>query len=290
MEISKLRIHVVVDNLAVNPGKILGEWGLALLVEIEYEDGTTKYVLYDTGQSGTALLNNVEQMRLPLEKVSHIVLSHGHYDHTGGLVKVLERLNALGVRPHVIAHPAIFERKLVVRKGEVKYIGVPSRREEIETRSWLILTRDPMSVVPSVLFSGEVLRYGYPEYTPDMYVAHPDGRLIRDSMSDDTALIVQTRRGLVILTGCGHSGILNIIEHARALTKVQKIFAIIGGLHQERETRENIEKLCDELARRGVELIVPLHCTGVRATSIMLNKLGDKVVIAGAGSSITIPI
>ncbi len=288
MEISRLRIHVLVDNLVVNPGKILGEWGLALLLELVYEDGSVRYVLYDTGQSGTCLLNNVEQMRLPLEKVTHIVLSHGHYDHTGGLVKVLEKLNSVGVRPHVIAHPSIFEKKLAVRKGEIRYIGIPFKREEIEARSWLVLTRDPVSVVPGVLFSGEVLRYGYPEYTPDMYVAHPDGRLVRDSMSDDAALIVQTKRGLVIVTGCGHSGILNIVEHARALTKTQKIFAIVGGLHQEREPPENIEKLCEELAKRGVELVVPLHCTGLRATSIMLNKLKERILLAGAGSSITI--
>ena len=288
MELTKVRIHVLVDNYVTNPGKIMGEWGLALLVELHYDDGTVRHLLYDVGQSGDVLLNNATRLGLDLCKVTHIVLSHGHYDHVGGLVKVLEFLNERGRKPVVLAHPAVFSTKLVVRGGEIKYIGAPFRKEDVENRSWLILTRDPVSVLPKVTFSGEVMRFGYPEYTPDMYTTLPDGRLVRDSMVDDAALIINTRRGLIILTGCGHSGILNILEHARTITGTNKVFAIIGGLHQEREPEDSVVKLCKELEKRGVEHVVPLHCTGMRAVSVMLRELKDRVTLAGAGSTITL--
>ncbi|NPA70630.1 MAG: MBL fold metallo-hydrolase [Crenarchaeota archaeon] len=278
-----VRIAILVDNYAITPSPVLAEWGLSMYVQVR-ADGKTYNILYDTGQTGI-VVNNAEKLGLDLSKVTHIVISHGHYDHTGGLLKVLEKT---GNDVHVIAHPEIFAKKLVIR-GTLRYIGIPFSRKDLEDKCELILTRDIVQICPGTYFSGEILRYGYPEYTPDMYVAREDGRLIRDSMPDDAALIINVRdKGLVILTGCGHSGILNIIEYATSVTGVRKIYAVIGGLHQERESPDRIRELCQILKKKDIKLIMPLHCTGLRALHIFLSEIPERTIIGGAGSIIEI--
>ncbi len=276
-----MRIVVLVDNYAAHPTRLLAEWGLSLYLEINAL-GRTYRILYDTGQSGI-VVNNAEILGIDLSKVSYIVLSHGHYDHTGGLMRVLEKT---GRYVHLVAHPEIFGKKYVIRDN-LRYIGIPFRKEEIEDKCQLTLTRDLVQICPGVYFSGEVLRYGYPEYTPDMYTIRSDGKLIRDSMIDDAALIVNLKdRGLVILTGCGHSGILNIIEDATTRLGIRKIYAIIGGLHQERESDEKIVELCQYLKKRDIKIIMPLHCTGIRAIGIFMRELSDRVLVGGVGTII----
>ncbi len=278
-----VRITILVDNYAISPSPILAEWGLSMYIQVR-ASGRTFNILYDTGQTGV-VVDNADRLGLDLGNVTHIVISHGHYDHTGGLLRVLERT---GRDVHVIAHPEAFSKKLVIR-GALRYIGIPFSRREIEERSNLILTRDLLQICPGTYFSGEILRYGYPEYTPDMYVAREDGRLIRDSMPDDAALIINVRdKGLVILTGCGHSGILNILEYATSVTGLRKIYAVIGGLHQEKETPDRVRELCQILKKKDIKLIMPLHCTGIRALHVFLSEIPDRTIIGGAGSIIEI--
>ncbi|NPA23681.1 MAG: MBL fold metallo-hydrolase [Crenarchaeota archaeon] len=278
-----VKMIVLVDNYAATPSQVLAEWGLSIYVQVRSE-GRTYNILYDTGQTGI-VVNNAERLGVDLSKISHIVISHGHYDHTGGLLSVLERT---GRDVHVIAHPEIFSKKLVIR-GTLRYIGAPFTKRDLEDKCNLVLTRDLVQVCPGTYFSGEVLRYGYPEYTPDMYVARDDGRLIRDSMPDDAALIINVRdKGLVIVTGCGHSGILNILEYATSVTGIRKVYAIVGGLHQEKETPERVRELCEMLRKRDIKLIMPLHCTGIRALHVFLSEIPDRTIIGGAGSIIEI--
>ncbi len=282
--VDSVKIVILSDNYVVSPNRLLGEWGLSIYLEVDV--GGRKFrILYDTGQTGIPVLNNAEILGIDLSKISYIVISHGHYDHTGGLLKVLEKV---GKDVHVIAHPEIFSKKYVIR-GNLRYIGIPYSRKEIEDMCILTLTRDLVQICPGVYFTGEVLRYGYPEYTPDMYVLRDDGRLIRDSMTDDAALLVNLKdRGLIILTGCGHAGILNIIEYSTSVTGIRKVYGIVGGLHQERESDGKIVELCRLLDKRDVKMILPLHCTGIRALNIFRRELGDRVLIGGVGTVVEV--
>ncbi len=281
-EAYKIRITVLSDNHVVKPSQLLGEWGLALLLDIEHSHGKTR-ILYDTGQTGIVLKNNMDVLNIDVNSIEYIVLSHGHYDHTGGLPKMLELTR---IKPTLIVHPAAFERKIVIREGMMKYIGIPYSRSLLEEKTWLIETRDPIDIAPGVIFSGEITRYGYPEYTPDMYVLH-EGRLIKDHMPDDAALIVNLRdKGLVIVTGCGHAGILNIIEHAFTVMGLRKLYAVIGGLHLEREPRDKILELAKKFKELDVKLVVPLHCTGQIARIALREVLGEHVLMGGVGTII----
>jgi len=279
-EATRVRVIVLSDNYVVKPSPLLGEWGLSLLIEVE-SGGSTTRILYDTGQTGIALVNNMRVLDIDPNTIDYLVLSHGHYDHTGGVPKLLESVTK---KLTILLHPSAFEKKVVLRSGVLKYIGVPFSKSLLEDKGWLIETRDPVEISPGALFSGEVTRYGYPEYTPDMYAIR-DGKIVKDHMMDDSALIVNLRdKGLVIITGCGHAGILNIVEHAFTVTGVRRLYAIIGGLHLERESRDNVLDVAKRLRDLDVKLVVPLHCTGREATQTLREVLADRVLLGGVGT------
>lgn len=275
--IDNLKITILSDNFVstLNP-PLIGEWGFSALVEAD-----DVKILYDVGNSGYPLIYNSEKLGIKLEYIDFIVLSHGHRDHTGGLSNndVVTKLKG----KMLITHPSVFEKKVLNWYGKLEYIGMPLTRDEIEKKFNLILSSEPLEIADGVMFSGEIKRYGYEEYTSGLYT-FSNSSLVKDSMKDDAALYINTKKGLVILTGCGHAGILNIIRHAKEVTN-QNVYAAIGGLHLLSSPKEHVEKVADELTK-NLQKIGPAHCSGNTIKSI-ISENKEKWLDAGVGKSIS---
>ncbi|MFD2110752.1 MBL fold metallo-hydrolase [Thiorhodococcus fuscus] len=250
--IGELRITQLVENAAGAPG-LLGEHGAAFLVEAD-----DRHLLFDTGQ-GMVLRHNVERLGLSLERVESIVLSHGHYDHTGGLLDALELTGPVDLYLHPKALSPKFNRN-------GRPIGSPV--EDLETlrplTRRLVASTEPTHVAPGILLSGEIPRThpiedtGGPFYR-DAQCTEPD------ALADDQALILDTAAGLVVLLGCGHSGLVNTLDWVRELLPDRPLHAVLGGMHLLRADRARLEFTAQSLAERGIAYLAPNHCTGLAA-------------------------
>ena len=273
-QVKRLKIVVLSDNFTstiIPP--LIGEWGFSAYIEA---DGTK--ILYDVGNSGLPVLHNAKLLGIDLSSIDYVVLSHGHSDHTGGLGN--EELLKLLKGKTLIAHPSIFEKKFLNWSGKLQYIGLPLTREELEKNFNVILTKKPLEFAKGVMFSGEVKRYGNPEYNAGLFKSTEEGIEV-DHLLDDVALFINTPKGLVILTGCGHSNVLNIVNYAKEVTGVNKIYAVLGGFHllssEPQHVNEVINKLSSEATKIG-----PAHCSGNLAKSFVAK---DKFVDFGVGRS-----
>lgn len=268
-----MRLTVIYENHSGFRKGLLGAHGFSALVE--HNDFK---VLVDTGTEGSVLLNNMRELGIHPGEVDYIFITHGHYDHTGGLKAFLEER---GTPVKVIAHPGIFQHRVAL-KPRKRDIGIPFTREELEDLgAEFVLKREPFEFAPGFWSSGEILRR-----TWDRAVGYleENGRLIKDPVMDDMALIIDLGDGVVAITGCGHSGVLNIAWHVEdVLGKPLK--ALIGGLH----LRGASEKTLNEVAERvDAEKLYAGHCTGIDSYAYLKAKLGKGVEHLHVGKAIEI--
>lgn len=251
-------LSVLMENTAAQG--FACEHGLSFLLDF----GDT-VILFDTGASD-AFLANAARMGCDLGKVTHIVLSHGHFDHSGGLGAGLAHIAAKKAGrelPPLIAHPGVMvnrRRPLDHPKGP-KDLGMPDDGRDA-LRSWPVTaSKDPVRIREDIVFLGEI-----PHLHPDMCTlvgeAECDGAYGKDMLPDDTALACITDDGLVIVAGCSHSGIVNIMEHAKAVTGVSKIRAVYGGLHCKDMTDDTIARTRAALKAENLTELYACHCTG----------------------------
>ena len=273
-----LRIRTLSDNTA-GLGGFLAEWGLSIMVE---KDGLN--VLLDCGQSISAAFN-ADILGLNLARTDKIVLSHGHYDHTGGLFHILRKMHK---NIDVIAHPDIWAAKYSCREGEDnRYIGIPYRREELESLdACFILGTEPTNISDDIITTGEIpMLTDYEDIAPNLQVK-TGGSFARDRLLDDQALIIKTTAGLVIILGCAHRGIINTIYHARHITGIEKIRAVMGGCHLISASEERLKLTIKALKDMGVERVGVSHCTGLYAAGVMAREFGDRFFYNTAGTVI----
>jgi 7,8-dihydropterin-6-yl-methyl-4-(beta-D-ribofuranosyl)aminobenzene 5'-phosphate synthase len=276
-----LRITTLSENTA-SIGDFLAEWGLSILVETE----TTK-VLLDTGK-GHSSVYNADTLGIDLRTIDKIVLSHGHFDHTGGLREILRRMNK---KVDVLAHPDVWQSKFSVREGETpKYIGIPFHQCELENLgASFILTEKPVQIDGSIMTTGEVPMITPFEEVDTMLFVKEGSELKPDKVLDDRALIVKTDAGLTIVLGCAHRGMLNTIYHARQLTGEHRIYAVIGGSHLIRASEERLWQTIDALRETGVQKLGLCHCTDLKAGGVLAHEFGEVFCYNKAGTVFEIP-
>lgn len=254
-----LTLSVLMENAAASDAFVCAH-GLSFF--LESDDAT---ILFDTGPND-AFLGNAERMGCDIAKTTHIVLSHGHYDHTGGLGAALGHIRRAKEGrnlPPLVAHPGITaERRRPLNSPlGAKDLGIPADgRKELAT--WpLTLAKEPLYITDRIVFLGEV-----PHTRPEMCAlvgeAEQNGAYVKDMLPDDTALAYITDAGLIIVAGCSHSGIVNIITHAKKVTGVEKIRAVYGGLHCKDMTADAIAGTKKALSEENLEEIYACHCTG----------------------------
>jgi 7,8-dihydropterin-6-yl-methyl-4-(beta-D-ribofuranosyl)aminobenzene 5'-phosphate synthase len=226
-------------------------------------------------------------MKVDLSAVDRIVLSHGHYDHTGGLQEVLR----MAGRKDVIAHPAVWGRKYGhLGSGPERYVGIPFVREGLEVLgASFALSAEPVKLSNSIMTTGEIpLVTDYEEVDSNLFVKE-DNSQKPDSLADDLALIIDTEFGLVVILGCAHRGIINTLQHAQRLTGKEFIYAAIGGTHLIRASRERLDKTAEALREMGVQYLGVSHCTGFAASAYLAREFGDAFFLNNAGTRLTLP-
>ena len=278
-------MEIKITTLAENTAELgcLAEWGLSMLVEA---DGVR--VLFDTG-AGVAALHNAQLMDIDLGTIDRIVLSHGHYDHTGGLRDVLTRIN----KPvDVIAHPDIWAAKYGKwGKHAEHYAGMPFRRDLLENLGARFnLTAKPVHITERFMTTGEIpMLTDYEEIDSGLFDKET-GEMLPDELKDDLALVIDADYGLVVILGCAHHGIVNTLKQAQKVTGKNMIYAAIGGTHLLNANLERWVKTAADLKEMGVQYLGVSHCTGFEASAYLAQEFGEHFFMNNSGSRWTLPI
>ena len=269
---------------------LVAEHGFSALVTVT-KGGDTHHLLFDAGLSPHALATNMRILGVDPGGVEAIVLSHGHFDHTSGIGGFIREVGRASVP--VIIHPEFWSRRRLVIKGKDPVeLPTASRRALEETGFTIVEDRQPSFLLDgSVLITGEVDRTsGFEPGFPPQQAWRGDHWEPDPLVLDDQALIVNVRgQGLVVLTGCGHAGIVNITRYARRLTGIEQVHAVMGGFHLGGPLFEPlIPRVCAELDALAPDVIVPAHCTGWAAqrafaerfpTAFIQNTVGTRYML-----------
>jgi 7,8-dihydropterin-6-yl-methyl-4-(beta-D-ribofuranosyl)aminobenzene 5'-phosphate synthase len=263
----------------------VAEHGLSFLVSITKGD-TRRSVLFDTGSTVDGLVHNLRVLGVNPGEIEAIVLSHGHFDHTTGLNGLTKGPQPL---PPLVVHPDFWLRRRIALPRREPYELPTTSEEKVRAAGFPLMERREASL----LLDGDLLVTGVIERTTEferglaVHQAFRDGEWQPDSfIYDDQALVANVRnKGLVIVTGCGHAGIINTLRYARKLTGVSRVYAVIGGFHLATPAFEPIIwPTVEALAELGPQVVVPAHCTGWRATHALAAAFPDAFVPGSVGT------
>ena len=276
-----LELAIICENTVGRPISACGEHGFACLVQTV--DATW---LFDTG-TGRTLLSNLEALEHDARQIEGIILSHGHYDHCGGLLPLLKEI---GPRP-VYAHPQIFIERFWQGQHEQRNISLPYTRSDLESAGAdFNLLESFEELTPGIYFSGAIPRkFPLEVGDPHLVQRSVDGEgWVADEFQDDAALAIQTSKGLVILLGCAHAGLVNTVEHFRARLDDPDIHAIIGGTHLGPASDEQFAATLDYLARLDFDRLGVSHCTGQIRSAQLHARFPGKVFFANVGTTVKV--
>ncbi len=260
-----IKLTILADNI-VTQSKLMAEHGFSILIGTSEGD-----FLLDTGQ-GMVFRHNAEVLGLNLDKIENVILSHGHYDHANGIKRLTRKIN-------LFAHPmAKRERFKRISQGEYKNIGIGWLNDHsVEKNINWILSDKPTYLSENVLLCGQIpRRIEFEKPSAPFYFLNDKKQYKKDTIPDDQAVFIKTTRGLIIITGCAHSGLINTIIYAKELFKTDKILAVIGGTHLLNATAQKLDKTISAIIDLKVKEIYAGHCTGLKTMHAFHNHLKNK--------------
>lgn len=272
--IENLAITVLVNDKSSYP-QLAVEHGLSIWIEAD-----DHRIIFDTGKS-SLLIKNAGLLGIDLSVAEFMILSHGHYDHTGGVDKVLE----LNPEIKVFCHPALFiPRYSRQPDGRMKPIGINSSASVSLDRvydkiSWV---NEPLQIIDGIYVTGPIPRKNDFEDTGGHFFFDKDG-ICTDPVMDDLSIWFETSKGLVMVTGCCHSGLVNTIQYVTSIAQMS-ITTLIGGFHLLNASGERIEKTIKYLKKQSIKSIMPLHCTGENSVAMLRRAIGDIVKEGSTGT------
>jgi 7,8-dihydropterin-6-yl-methyl-4-(beta-D-ribofuranosyl)aminobenzene 5'-phosphate synthase len=283
MTVKNVQIAVLIEdsNSSAKP-HLKAKHGLAFFIKAKIDDNEVT-IMMDTGPSPEALLHNVDAIGINLQNVDVIALSHGHYDHTGGLLEALKRMKK---RVPVIGHPTVFDPKLSLTP-HLRLIGSPFRCSDVESFGGVpLLTADSVKIADGIATTGEVPRITAFESVRDFWTVH-NRKFVKDMMLDDQSLVIDVEsKGLVVISGCAHAGIINTIKHAQKIIGNSRVYAVLGGFHLGNADDKRIQATVDELKKLDLKFVGPCHCTGKKAIKKITETFGDRCQTLHAGDII----
>lgn len=271
------RLTILCENSVGVPFDVIGEHGFSCFVETDSGN-----YLFDTGQ-GLAILQNSLALKKDLRSINAIMISHGHYDHTGGLPIVLKIKGPVDV----YGHPHMFSRRVWAVNGVVRDIGIPYCRSYLESLGALFkLDTEMVKIGPNIYLTGEIPRKNAFEGSdPNMTFISDDGKQVHpDPLLDDLSMVVDTDKGLIIVLGCAHAGMINIIEYVINQLHNDRIFAVIGGTHLGFSTDRQFEETIKVIDKYKIDRIGVSHCTGLEKASQLQAHLGKRFFFGKVGS------
>ncbi len=276
----KGRITILCENSVGPLSGTLGEHGFSALIEPTEGDP----LLFDTGQ-GLTLLHNAGRMNKDLSLVKQVVISHGHYDHSGGLVPLLEQCGA----KQVLGHPSLFRSRYRVKDtGECYPIAIPASREELEQRGAAFdLSKEFRAVAPGIFLTGEVPRVTDFETGDQGLYCDCSGQEL-DSTPDDQSLVLETEKGLVLIMGCCHAGFVNTVEHVAYMTGRRDIYAVVGGTHLGFCSQQQLAMTIAAVRTIGIKKLAASHCTGFAASARLSREFPKEFQVAMVGYTLEV--
>jgi len=253
-----MKLTVLTENKVLQSKNFLGEHGLSFYIE-----DSDKKILFDAGYSDV-FLKNAFKMGIDLLDLDYIVLSHGHYDHTWGLSHYLSfytsavKQGRQAKKPVIITHPGTFNNKFHDIQGE---IGCLISEEKLRKNFDVQTTLEPFNITEKLIFLGEIPRKNEFEITEPIGKIKTANGFEDDFIKEDSALVYNSGRGIVVVTGCSHSGICNIVEYSRQISGVSAVLDVIGGFHLINPPTERMLKTGEYLANLNTPCIHPCHCT-----------------------------
>ncbi|MHA1136239.1 MAG: MBL fold metallo-hydrolase [Candidatus Thorarchaeota archaeon] len=286
-KIDEVNFRIIVDEHLEN-WKAMGEKGFAVLIDVYYDDMSSTRLLLDTGSGTPALVHNLKEMNLDVSAVDMIILSHGHWDHVGGLITMLK---LIGKKVPVLYHPNALTPKIYTPNDEKERdvgIGNYFTIEELESTSEMISTTEPYEIGDGIWTSGEVPRTNdFEKLTGTLTKIRTikNGEKILDPLEDDLSLIFQLKDGsLVLLAGCCHAGLVNTMNHVTTITGSSNIVGVVGGLHLHDASKERLAKTVEHLKGYNITTLSPCHCTGLRGQAALMYAFEDVFKQVGVGS------
>ena len=280
---------MIVKGTEIRRNSVLAEHGFSALVTTTVEDNS-RSLLFDFGFSPHGAASNAQVLEADFGRVEVLALSHGHLDHFGGLKELAALVERSGIE--MIVHPEVFRNPRYIKAGDDRKINFPPfTREEAESAGVRVVeTLGPYPLLDNEgLFLGEIKRStDFEKGVPAFW--YGEGAQARpDTFEDDTGLAFLVKgRGLVVLTGCAHAGIINTIYHARDLTGVDKVLAVIGGFHLSGPDLKPVVRATIEAFKElAPEYIIPTHCTGREVIGMIEEELPDSFILNMAGTKLT---